>query len=277
MSRVEGAGRQGLAVLAMGFVLVVASWGHPAAVFAASGVEPHLEMTSAHLSCQTCHLTSPVIYTSIGAPGSDIGPVSDAACVGCHVLPEGQGPKVYAGDEAHYRVQDGFGHNDPSKVSCLDCHSIHGPRIEAPSLDGKLLKELDYQPEAVASVDLATAPHDAALSVWCTGCHAVWPEPATGRPIGDTPMSAFAESDSGHPFAAKRPGRSWDDVDSCVSCHAAPGGFPHYTEGADAGLVGAASAGEPRVAVAERYSDGVCLACHRSSSAGGLVGVGITY
>jgi hypothetical protein len=245
--------------------------------FAASAGDPHASLTSSPFGCAACHLSDGAIYAVIGAPDSSVGPVSDAACVHCHVLPDGAGAKVYGGSEGHYRIADGFGHNDPSKVSCLDCHSIHGPHVESPTLSGKLLRQLEYQNEALAAVDLATAPHDEALSVWCTGCHAQWPDPPIGVIAVDMSMSTLSLPSSGHPFGPKDSRRAWIDCTTCLSCHAAPGGFPHYTPGADAGLVGAASSAEQRVGVAERYSDGVCLACHRSSSADGLKGVGVTY
>ncbi|HZL06729.1 MAG TPA: hypothetical protein VFE45_15170, partial [Coriobacteriia bacterium] len=165
---------------------------------------------------------------------------------------------MYAGDEANYRSPDGFGHNDPATIHCSSCHSIHGPTIASPALSGMLLRELDYQSEALGMVDLATASHDTALSVWCTGCHPEWP------------TRSSREGWLSHPFGSADPGFAWNDCTSCLSCHAALGGFPHYTPGADAGLVGAASASEVRVGVASRDLDGVCLGCHRNSGTNGI-------
>jgi len=267
--------RVGGALIALAVGLLWIAW--PAGASAASPGEPHWTMTSSQIACQVCHLSNPVIFSSLEASASSIGPVSDAACIACHVESGGPGPKVYDGDEAHYRLEDPFGHNDPSKAGCLDCHSVHGPHIEAPALTGKLLKDLDYQPAALRETDLSIASHDVALSVWCTGCHELWPGRATGSHAPGAAISVVDQPSTGHPFAPKRAGSSWADCDSCLSCHAARGGFPHYTAGADAGLVGAASASEPRVGTPERFSDGVCLACHRGSTASGLAGVGITY
>ncbi len=241
--------RVALAILML--ALLFAWCARPAVAFSAPS-DPHAELMSSPLGCPVCHLFIE-------------GPASDFVCVRCHVVPDGEGRKVYAGDEANYRNEDGFGHNDPATVSCLNCHSIHGPTMASPALSGMLLRELDYQSDALAAVDLLTASHDTALSVWCTGCHAQWPE----RYVPGTSVI--------HPFAPKDPGVTWNDCTSCFSCHAAPGGFPHYTPGADAGLVGAASAGGERAGVESRWADGVCLGCHRSVESDGLLGAGVSY
>lgn len=267
----------GFAPAVLALALVFAWCTCPSVAFAASADDPHADLTSSPFGCPTCHLSAAAIYAVIGTPDPSVDPTSDATCVRCHVLPDGEGPRVYDGDEAHYRTADGFGHNDPSKVSCLKCHSIHGPHVESPALSGKLLRQLDYQSEALAAVDLATAPHDVALSVWCTGCHAQWPGAPVEGAADDMPLNALSGTSLGHPFGPKDLDRAWNDCTTCLSCHAAPGGFPHYTAGADAGLVGAASASEQRVGVAQRYSDAVCLGCHRYSDADGLEGVGMSY
>lgn len=256
--------------------LVFAWCAWPAVAFGASEIDPHAGLTSSPFGCVACHDSSGIIFVSAGDTGSGIKPASDAACVRCHVLPEGKGPKVYAGDEAHYRVADGFGHNDPTQVSCLNCHSIHGPHFESPALAGKLLRPLKCQPEALAAVHLATAPHDRALSVWCTGCHKEWPKKMPASVRGRISQAAWMDATSIHPFAPKG-GTSWRECESCLSCHAAGGGFPHYTPGADAGLVGAASASDKRTVVADRRTDGVCLGCHRNGAAGAYEGIGVTF
>jgi len=248
-----------MAALVLAVVTAAFAWGaRPSVTSGASAGGPHADLTSSPFGCPVCH-GSGVIFAWIAGSGGGLESATDEACVRCHVLPGGKGPKVYAGDEAHYRVADGFGHNDPSKVSCLDCHSIHGPHFESPALAGKLLRRLDVQRGALASVDVATASHDRALSVWCTGCHKRWPL-----------------DNANHPFGPKG-GTSWRECTSCLSCHAAAGGFPHYTPGADAGLVGAASSSEKRVNVTSRNFDGVCLGCHRNGAGGGDEGVGISY
>lgn len=255
LGRATSSGRrthQGAVLTVLVLTLMFVWCAGPSIACAAPAGDPHAPLTSSPIGCPSCHLFLP-------------GPASDYACVRCHILPDGGGRTVYGGEEANYRNEDGFGHNDPATVSCLNCHSIHGPTIGSPALSGMLLRELDYQSEALEVVDLATAPHDTALSVWCTGCHKEWPEPYVP---GESAV---------HPFAPKDPGETWNDCASCLSCHAAPGGFPHYTAGADAGLVGASSASAERIGVASRWVDGVCLGCHRSVQSGYLRGVGISY
>jgi hypothetical protein len=226
---------------------------------------PHADLLASPFGCPACHESGGVIYASLTDDVADLG-ASDEPCVRCHVT-GGDGLRVYGGDEAHYRVADGFGHNDPRKASCVDCHSIHGPLREAPTLANHLLKPLTYQPEAIAAVDARTAPHDVVLSMWCTGCHKQWPSVAT------------AGSSPGHPFGPRDPGFAWEECTSCLSCHAAgsPGSFPHYTPGADAGLVSAGSSDAVATGAAERDDDGVCLRCHRSGGGPTLRGVGSDY
>jgi hypothetical protein len=209
-----------------------------------------------------------------------MGPADDSGCVLCHVEPGGSAPGVYGGDEAHYRAADGFGHNG-GEVSCTSCHTIHGPALENPNgLSGMLLKQLDYQAEAVADCDPGSGTHDMALSVWCTGCHKEWPggrEPVAAA-NGAIPADAYEAWVSVHRFGLADGGIAWRDCTSCLSCHAAgrPGEFPHYTPGADAGLLGAGAQGVD-TGTPDRGSDAVCLRCHRHVENGVLAGVGEDY
>lgn len=246
------AAHRGVVLTALMLAVVFAWCARPSVAFSAPTADPHADLLSSPLGCPACHLFIE-------------GPASDFVCVSCHVASDADGPTVYAGDEANYRNEDGFGHNDPTTVSCLDCHTIHGPTIASPALTGMLLRELDYQSDALDAVNLLTASHDTALSVWCTGCHPQWPEPYV-------PGTSVI-----HPFAPREPGVTWNDCTSCFSCHAASGGFPHYTPGADAGLVGASAAGAERLGVVSRWLDGVCLGCHRSVESDGPRGVGVGY
>lgn len=230
---------------------------------AATAALPHADLLGNPAGCAACHLPP-------SEPGATVGPADPRACVNCHIGSDGAAPGVYAGDPRHYDVPDGFGHNDPAQITCISCHAIHGPVVQNAALVGKLLKVLDYQPEAIAECDPETAPHDQALSVWCTGCHPLWPDLTS--PSTDSPWVTAS-----HPFAAADDDTAWRDCLSCFDCHAASGGFPHYTPGADAGLVGAASAEAEREGVASRSVDGVCLACHRSEAGPNVRGVGIDY
>jgi hypothetical protein len=236
---------------------------------------PHAALLSSRLGCLSCHTAPGDLYGSLGGDDGALGPVSDDACLACHTG-GGPAPQVYAGSAANYRARRGLGHDDPSKVSCIDCHSIHGPVLENPhGITGKLLKRLDYQPEAVAAHDPNTSAHDEALSVWCTGCHDRWPTDAR-------PDAAFLTGE--HPMAPADGVRAFRDATSCRSCHAAggpsgigPGDFPHFTPGAASMLVGAASADGTVSGVAKADADGVCLRCHRADRGGIVVGVGLTY
>jgi len=250
---VYGRAERRLIVLGTTAIAILLVWiAAPSVALAASLGGPHSALTSSPIGCPVCHLF-------LG------GPAPDYACIRCHVRPGGEGRTVYNGDEANYRTEDGFGHNTPETVGCLDCHSAHGPNFSSPALSGMMLKELSYQHRALEAVDLGTATHDVALSVWCTGCHAQWPE-------------IYVRGDSViHPFAPANPGVAWNDCTSCLSCHAALGGFPHYTLGADAGLVGAPRADGKREGASDRSLDGVCLGCHRGGGLDGLQGVGISY
>jgi hypothetical protein len=236
---------------------------------------PHAALLSSRLGCLSCHTEPGDLYGSLGGDDAGLGPVTDAACLACHTG-GGAAPQVYAGDAANYRARRGFGHDDPAKVSCIDCHSIHGPVLENPhGLTGKLLKRLDYQPAALATHDPNTASHDEALSVWCTGCHDRWPTDAR-------PDAAFLTGE--HPMAPADGVRAFRDATSCRCCHAAggpsgvgPGDFPHFTPGAASMLVGAASADGTVTGVAKADADGVCLRCHRANQGGIVAGVGLTY
>jgi hypothetical protein len=265
-------------VLVFSVLTLLLAWTCPSpALASAAAADPHAGMVSSPFGCSECHGSAGDIYIAAGGIDPAWRPVSDRGCVRCHVSPGGDAPKVYGGDPAHYRSADGFGHNDPSKVGCLDCHSIHGSHVESPALSGKLLRRLRYQRDALAAADLATAPHDVALSVWCTGCHAEWPAAREETRRGAGPLDLRGAAGQSHPFGPKVAGLAWRDCTTCISCHAASGGFPHYTPGADAGLVGATSATERRVGVSNRHAAGVCLACHRGGPPSRPQGVGLTY
>ena len=232
----------------------------------AAAALPHASLLATQSGCLMCHASNDVLLETPGDPGVLAAPVDPAVCVGCHVGGTVDAPKVYAGDAIHYYGQDGFGHNGAS-VTCLDCHVIHGPALGNPSLAGHILRVLEYQPEAAAACDPETAAHDRALSVWCTACHDRWP-------VLKSPI-AGVEFYSVHNFEAAG-GTSWRDCESCFDCHGAAG-FPHYSVGADAGLMGAGSVSEALVPVADRGSDAVCLACHRNGTGDLAEGVGIDY
>ncbi len=267
-----------IGLLAFALAGSLALLAFPTVAVAAPSVDPHASLMSSPFGCPACHTSSGVIYASVSDADPALGSVSDEGCIRCHVLPGGSGAKVYAGAVAHYRVADGFGHNDPLKVTCLSCHSIHTPDVTSAALSGALLRKLDYQRKALRAVDLATASPALALSVWCTGCHPQWPDSsAKSTKAAAASGDAFAAQSVAHPFGPARAGSTWRASTSCFSCHAAPGGFPHYTPGADAGLVGASSASDTRVAIDDRRSDGVCLGCHRSGTAGSEQGIGVTY
>lgn len=263
--------RRGVPAASTSIVLVaLVALGVLACPRAAAGVQAHAAFMSDASGCAVCHTAAADDGLFSRSSAAVAGPVTDGPCVACHVLGLGPAaPIVYGGDIACYRTADGFGHNDTSRVTCLDCHAIHAPDGTNAALAGALLKPLDYQPAAVADADLPTASHDRAVSVWCTGCHPTWPvriPPAPGARGGGW---------TSHPLVSAA-GTSWRNCESCLSCHAAAG-FPHYSAGADAGLVGAASAGQTRTGVPDRGWDGVCLACHRSGSGRAARGVGITY
>lgn len=236
---------------------------------AAAGPSPHAALFDSPFGCFSCHTARDVLLVAPSDANAQVAPVDPEICVGCHIDGAHGAPKVYSGDASHYFESDGFGHNG-SNVSCLDCHSIHGPSVGHPLLAGKLLKTLSYQPQAVATLNSPTSSHDTALSAWCTGCHEMWPNEPLQK-AGGAPSSS-----ANHPFAVADHTTAWRDCLSCFDCHAAAG-FPHYTPGADAGLVGAASADAPRVGVAKRNLDGVCLGCHIGGSGASAVGVGRSY
>ena len=236
---------------------------------AAAGPSPHAALLDSPFGCYTCHTSGDVLLAAPGDPKAQVAPVDPEICVGCHIGGTHDAPKVYSGDPSHYFKSDGFGHNG-SAVSCMDCHSIHGPSVSHPLLAGKLLKTLSYQPQAVATLNSPKSSHDLALSAWCTGCHKMWPDQPRQN-AGGAPASS-----ANHPFAVADRTTAWRDCLSCFDCHAATG-FPHYTPKADAGLVSAASAGSPRVGVADRSLDAVCLGCHVGGSGDSAVGVGYSY
>jgi len=226
---------------------------------------PHASLLSSQEGCVACHGSSDVKFMTPGDPGVLTDPVDSEVCVGCHIAGTGGAPKIYAGDPNHYYVRDRFGHNGGS-LTCLSCHTIHGTMVRNPALAKYLLRVLEYQPEAVKECNPETAPHDQALSAWCTGCHRRWPVLIN---------RGGAKFYSDHAFSAAS-GTSWRDCRSCLDCHAASG-FPHYTPDADAGLVGANNAEETRTGVPDRDSAAVCLGCHVSGLGSDAEGVGITY
>jgi hypothetical protein len=250
------------------FVLVFSAttiWLCSLGIAPVAAASPHASLLGSQAGCLVCHASTGVQLQTPGDLGVLTDPVDAEVCVSCHIGGTADAPKVYAGDPNHYSMQDGFGHNGGT-VTCLSCHTIHGTAVGNPALAGHLLKVLDYQPEAVKESNPETAPHDQALSAWCTGCHKRWPVLIE---------RGGAKFYSDHNFSAAA-GSSWRDCRSCLDCHAASG-FPHYTPGADAGLVGAASAEETRTGVADRDAAGVCMGCHRSGSGDDAQGIGITY
>lgn len=230
-----------------------------------AAASPHACLLESQEGCLACHASSAVQFRTPGDPGVLTEPVDPEVCVGCHIGGTADAPQVYAGDRNHYYTQDGFGHNGGT-LTCLSCHTIHGKVVGNPALAGHILRVLDYQPEAVKESNPETAPHDQALSAWCTGCHDNWPV------LIDRGGAKYYSDHAFSPAA----GTSWRDCRSCLDCHAASG-FPHYTPGADAGLVGAANAEETRTGVADRNSGAVCMGCHRSGSGGNTQGIGFTY
>jgi hypothetical protein len=245
--------------------------------------DPHKALLSSRFGCLSCHDSARDIYGLLEGRRSKVGPASDEACLECHTG-GGRAPQVYGGISANYRARNGHGHNDPSKVSCIDCHSIHGPRLEnRDGLSDKLLKRLDYQREAERTYDLRTASHDEALSVWCTGCHKdSWPREQQAGRRSKGPRKAAAYD--AHPLKKADGTIAFGDATSCRSCHAAgapqgigAGDFPHYTPDADRMLVGAASATGEVTGVRDADTDGVCLRCHRTGIGPGTVGVGLSY
>lgn len=246
---------------------------------------PHDAMLSSRFGCPVCHGVATGIFGE--SRGGDAGykGVSDLPCLGCHT-DNGAAPQVYGGDSGNYLRRPGVGHGVLAEVSCMDCHAVHGPWLaDANGSPVRLLKRLRYQREAVKAWDPRKAPHDEAVSVWCTGCHASWPAIVEGKPRSRTVFrSSTGVSYDAHPMAAADGVRAFGDATSCRSCHAAgspdgvgAGDYPHFTPGADAMLVGADAAESTWAPIADRSLDGVCLRCHRDIGVRGLVGVGITY
>lgn len=267
-----------LLVTALAAVLVLAST-RPA--WAQQPVPaPHAALLSSRFGCPACHGSGGDLFGLLEDGRPEVGLASDEACLACHTG-GGSAPQVYGGSAASYRTRNGHGHNDPSKVSCIDCHGIHGDAAQAgAALGGKLLKRLDYQREAERTYDIRTASHDEALSVWCTGCHKdSWPRGRrSARGVGK------ADDYDAHPLKTGDGVIAFGDSTTCRSCHAAgaPGGigagdFPHYTPDAAGMLVGADSATGEVTGVLDADSDAVCLRCHRTGAGPDTIGVGTTY
>ncbi len=226
-------------------------------------MSPHASLFATPSGCLVCHASADGLFSvSERLDGID---VESTVCTFCHADGMTAALQMNAGDPNYGDTRASSAHSG-SSIDCKGCHTIHGPAVSNPLLAEKLLRVLDYQPQAVAACDLNSASHDRALSVWCTGCHRRWPA---------APKSGAA-SCSNHPFGAAGGRTAWRDCQSCLDCHGAPG-FPHYTPGAELGLVGASSAASKPVGVRDSRFDVVCLACHRSGPDAHAPGVGESF
>jgi len=219
-----------------------------------AALRPHGSLTSSVAGCPQCHADPAVLWDAAGDPAAGVAWPTDAACVRCHVTGR-TGPTVYGGDLAAYRERRADAHGGAGGATCVDCHVVHGAALEGAGVDAEVpLRAMGYQDEALAAAGPSTSPHDLAVSVWCTGCHPRWPEPAPLRfSNGAVTAASWAARFTEHPMG---PGE--DGVGSCLACHAALG-FPHVTPGHDAGLPVRGGRG----------SDAPCVGCHP--------GVGVEY
>lgn len=257
-----------------------AAWTSPVGV--PSGA-PHAGYMTSPERCGVCHMAE-------AASGYVPREGSNDGCVFCHVSTTLGGLAVYGGSPSRYTDADSFGHNGPG-VSCIGCHAVHGGILQNPDgVTRKILKAGTYQREAIAAFDPETAPHDIAVSVWCTQCHACWRQadgPADPRLVHEHPLGvATADFDrAGTSYAGRV---SFKDAVTCRSCHAAgvtdggPGvvesSYPHHTPGAVKFLVAAETASSAEAtSVDSDTADGVCLRCHRDRRQGAMAGVGFTY
>ncbi|MDY0340323.1 MAG: hypothetical protein RBS17_03830 [Coriobacteriia bacterium] len=253
---------------------------------------PHKGYAQTTQKCLVCH----AVHKASATGQVLLGATVTSACDYCHVTNAGVSTKhVYNNDAANYGSDTPFNH----AVSCTACHAVHGANtVNEPAYSSAILRwdENEAQASLPTNWDVTASGTDSAgaLSAFCTQCHPYF----TGTYAdSDTDGDVMGSVNVGGPFnshimtsditsydpanGANQTGMAAAYASSayCTSCH--DGGsntvadsFPHLTAGA--GFMNSAEfAADTADAALTTTEDGVCLKCHRDTSA--TTGVGFDF
>ena len=257
---------------------------------------PHKGYAQNTTKCLVCH----AVHKADDAGQVLLGATVASACDYCHVSLGGISTKhVYNNDPANYQTDTIFNHGG-ALIPCTGCHAVHGANtVDQSAYSSSILKaDGGIQTGIPTEWDVTAAGTDGpgALSAFCTQCHPYYTGTyadsdldgdvnnsmgLAGGPYNSHIMTAdFASYDPAN--GATTPAGSvvaYASSAYCTSCHDGGSGtladnFPHMTTGAGfmKSAAFATDTADPAVLTTE---DGVCLKCHRNTSA--TTGIGYDF
>lgn len=248
---------------------------------------PHKGYTQNTTKCLVCH----AVHKADAAGQVLLGATVASACDYCHVTVAGVSTKhVYNNNPANYGTDTVFNHN----VGCTGCHAVHGAStVDQSDYSSAILKR---DPSALQSGlptnwDTTSAGLDGpgALSAFCTQCHPYFTGTyadsdgdgnittlASGTFNSHIMTDDFVSYDSANGATISGEPVAYASSAYCISCHDGGSGtvadnFPHLTAGAGF-MKSAAFKTDTADAALKTTEDGVCLKCHRNTSATSGIG-----
>jgi len=254
---------------------------------------PHKGYTQNTQKCLVCH----AVHKANAAGQVLLGATVGSACNYCHVSTTTISTKhVYNNNPANFATDTVFNHSN----SCTECHAVHGANtVDQAAYSSSILRTdagLGIQASVPAAWDVTSAGADGpgALSAFCTQCHPYYvgtyaDSDGDGNIVGtmntDGPFNSHIMTDE---FASYDPANgatktgiavAYASSAYCISCHDGGSGtvadnFPHLTAGAGF-MKSSAFRTDPADPAATTTEDGVCLKCHRNTSA--TTGIGYNF
>jgi len=254
---------------------------------------PHKGYVQNTQKCLVCH----AVHKADDAGQVLLGATVASACDYCHVSSAGiSGKHVYNENPANYASDTVFNHSN----SCTECHAVHGANtVNQAAYSSSILRAdagVGIQATVPAAWDVTAAGSDApgALSAFCTQCHPYYVgtyadsdtdgdvsgSMNTGGPYNSHIMTAdFTSYDPANGATNFGIAVAYASSAYCISCHDGGSGtvadnFPHLTAGAGF-MKSSAFRTDSADPAATTTEDGVCLKCHRDTSA--TTGIGYNF
>lgn len=250
---------------------------------------PHKGYLQNTQKCLVCH----AVHKADDAGQVLLGATVANACDYCHVSLTGVSTKhVYNNDPDNYGTDTVFNHSN----TCTGCHAVHGAdTVDQAAYSSAILKSDGIQAGIPGSWDVSSSGADApgALSAFCTRCHPYYVGTyADSDTDGDVTGSGGSGLYNSHimtgDYASYDPANgatttgiavAYASSAYCISCHDGGSGtvadnFPHLTAGAGF-MKSSAFRTDTADAAVTTTEDGVCLKCHRDTSA--TTGVGYDF
>lgn len=252
---------------------------------------PHKGYLQNTQKCLVCH----AVHKADKAGQVLLGATVASACDYCHVSAAGVSTKhVYDNDPDNHGMDTEFNHSN----TCTTCHAVHGANtVNQPAYSSSILRaDIGIQAAVPSTWNVTVSGTDApgALSAFCTQCH---PYYVGTYADSDTDGDVMGSLSVGGPYNSHIMTSDYTSYDPangasktgiavayapsayCINCHDGGAGtvadnFPHLTAGAD--FMKSADFRTDTADPAETTTeDGVCLKCHRDTSA--TTGVGYDF